>query len=480
MKNFNNGNGNGNSVKAEVKTQEVIKMNENNINNGNKATTVGENKIFKEVSTMTNVNNTLSNSVFSAQMEKEIAEFEKLTAYELMDIKTLRKREYSAQRLEKWWEWAIEAIDRTYLDSSKSVEEKEEEARRDAEMRLFEDTHVLDRDEERCMMEKRVRSGYEESDDSFWDEHMSDTQKRACNLMALFTIDKDIAANNTFYRKGIKNVPHEFHEVEVAITAFRAPGLVDTAFWAPRLRAMIDKIVAYQQNRQNVVVIQFNEIWAAFKAVVENYGIDNVPPVYKILYTWYYDHATKEEKRDFEEYLPKAMNRFSWVYTTGRSSSKYPIYNVWRNIALGRNINDAPDGVSPEFADKIRAYTDKAYALLFTEAREYSADELDDLEAKAMRYYREKFWEAKYLPKVGMDYNKLVKRASENETAWKILDRFDDMTDKDASEYAARVIKSRQAEMAKIRAQEPLRRYAEALIDAMCEGLNDDQDYSKR
>lgn len=447
----------------------------NNIGTNN---TVND-KIKKEESKMTN-NNVLSNSAFSAQMEREIAEFEKAQAYQLAVFMESRKREYRAQRLEKWWEKAIEASDRTYLDSSKSAEEKEEEARRDADNRLWEDCHALDRDEERCMMDKRVRNGYEESDDSFWDEHMTDIQRRACNLMALCTIDKDIAANNTFYRKGIKNVPNGFHEVEVAVTAFRAPGLVDAAFWAPRLRANIDKIVAYQKKTQDIVIIQFPEIWAAFKAVVENYGIDAVPPVYKMLYTWYYDHATKEEKRDFEEYLPKAMNRFSWVYTTGKSNSKYPIYNVWRNIALGRNLNDAPDGVSPEFADKIRAYTDKAYALLFTEAREYSADELDDLEAKAMRYYREKFWEAKYMPKVGMDYNMLVKRASENEMAWKILDAFDDMTDKDAAEYAARVIKSRQAEMAKIKAQEPLRKYAEALINAMCEGLNDDQDYSKR
>ena len=475
MKKVNNNN--GNSV-SNNKTHEVINMTrENNINNN--AMVNHNNK--KEEQKMTNVNNTLSNNAFDANMEKAIEEFEKVNSAELTEYIAARKREYRrAKQEEKDCETIAYYADRCYLDVSKTAEEKEAEARRDADERLWEACHVLDRDEERCMMDKRVRNGYEESDDAFWDAHMTDIQKRACNLMALCTIDKDIAANNTFYRKGIKNVPDGYHDVEVAVTAFRAPGLVDAAFWAPRLRANIDKIVTYQKQTQNVVIIQFPEIWASFKAVVENYGIDNVPPVYKMIYTWYYDHATKEEKRDFEEYLPKAMNRFAWVYTTGKSSSKYPIYNVWRNIALGRNINDAPDGVSPEFADKIRAYTDKAYALLFTEAKEYSDDEIDEMESKAMRYYREKFWEAKYLPKVGMDYNVLVKRASENEVAWKILDAFDDLTDKDAAAYAARVIKNRQAEMAKIRAQEPLRRYAEALIDAMCEGLNDDQDYSKR
>lgn len=449
------------------------KVNGNNIGSANGANSNSINQVSsknsKEVINMTRENSNGNNYGDARDFDDLVERYE---------ARVRAWRQY--MRTEKFWEKAIEALDRVYLDSSKSDDEKREEALKDAEMRLFEDTHILDRDEERCQMDKRVRNGYEESDDSFWDAHMSDTQKRACNLMALFTIDKDIAANNEFYRKNIKNVPNGFHDVEVAVTAFRAPGLVDAALWAPRLRAMIDKIVDHQKQTQDIVIIRFPEIWAAFKAVVENYGIDNVPPVYKMLYTWYYDHATKEEKRDFEEYLPKAMNRFSWVYTTGRSSSKYPIYNVWRNIALGRNLNDAPDGVSPEFADKIRAYADKAYALLFTEAREYSADELDDMEAKAMRYYREKFWEAKYLPKAGMDYTMLVKRASENEMAWKILDAFDDMTDAGAAEYAARVIKSRQDEMAKIKAQEPLRKYAEALIDAMCEGLNDDQDYSKR
>lgn len=437
MKNFKNANGNNVNSVASTNQKEVVKMTREN---------------FEKES-------------FDALMAQAEAEERKLRHEKEMD---------------RFYQEAIFYDERRYLDISKDAETKEEEARRDAENRLFEATHFLDRDAEKCQMDTRVRNGYEESNDSFWDDHMNDTQKRACNLMALFTIDKDIAANNTFYRKGIKNVPHEFHDIEVAITAFRAPGLVDAAFWAPRLRAMIDKIVAHQKATQRIVNIQFAEIWAAFKAVTENYGIDNVPPVYKMLYTWYYDHATREEKRDFEEYLPKAMNRFAWVYTTGKSNSKYPIYNVWRNIALGRNLNDAPDGVSPEFTDKILEYTDKAYALLFAEAREYSDDELDDMEARAMRYYREKFWEAKYLPKVGMDYNMLVKRASQNETAWKILDAFDDMTDAGAAEYAARVIKARQAEMAKIKAQEPLRRYAEALIDAMCEGLNDDQDYSKR
>ncbi len=451
-------NNNSNSVNNK-ETQEVINMTrENNINN-----TMVNNTNKKEENTMTREQ--YENESFDALMEQAAQEE--------------RKRQHEKE-MNRFYQEAIFYDERRYLDISKDPETKELEARRDADERLFESTHFLDRDAERCAMDIRVRNGYEESNDSFWDEHMNDIQKRACNLMALFTIDKDIAANNTFYRKGIKNVPNEFHDVEVAVTAFRAPGLVDAAFWAPRLRAMIDKIVEHQKATQRVVNIQFTEIWAAFKAVVENYGIDNVPPVYKMIYTWYYDYATKEEKRDFEEYLPKAMNRFAWVYTTGKSNSKYPIYNVWRNIALGRNLNDAPDGVSPEFADKILEYTDKAYALLFTESREYSADELDDMEAKAMRYYREKFWEAKYLPKVGMDYTMLVKRASENEVAWKILDAFDDMTDAGAAEYAARVIKARQAEMAKIKAQEPLRKYAEALIDAMCEGLNDDQDYSKR
>lgn len=436
---------------------------------------------------MNEKNNNINNQVNKNNKKEEIDmtkareqyEKESFDAFMEQAAQEERKRRHEKE-MNHFYRQAIDADERRYLDLSKSAEEKKEEARKDADERLFEFTHFLDIDAERCQMDKRVRNGYEESDDSFWDAHMSDTQKRACNLMALCTIDKDIAANNTFYRKGIKNVPGGYHEVEVAVTAFRAPGLVDAAFWAPRLRANIDKIVAYQKQTQDVVIIQFPEIWAAFKAVVENYGIDNVPPVYKMLYIWYYDHATKEEKRDFEEYLPKAMNRFAWVYTTGKSSSKYPIYNVWRNIALGRNINDAPDGVSPEFADKIREYADKAYALLFTEAKEYSDDELDEMEAKAMRYYREKFWEAKYLSKVGMDYGMLVKRASENEMAWKILDAFDDLTDAPAAEYAAKVIKARQAEMAKIKAQEPLRRYAEALIDAMCEGLNDDQDYSKR
>lgn len=450
---------NTNSVNNN-KTQEVITMTrESNINNN---------------AMVNNTNKKEENTMTREQFERE--SFDALVEQKAQEE---RKRQHEKE-MNRFYKEAIFYDERRYLDLSKDAETKELEARRNADERLFEDTHFLDRDAEKCKMDTMVRNGYEESKDAFWDEHMNDIQKRACNLMALFTIDKDIAANNTFYRKEIKNVPDGFHDVEVAVTAFRAPGLVDAAFWAPRLRAMIDKIVDHQKHTQRVVNIQFAEIWAAFKAVVENYGIDNVPPVYKMLYTWYYDHATKEEKRDFEEYLPKAMNRFAWVYTTGKSNSKYPIYNVWRNIALGRNLNDAPDGVSPEFADKIRAYTDKAYALLFTEAREYSADELDDLEAKAMRYYREKFWEAKYLPKVGMDYNMLVKRASENEMAWKILDAFDDITDKDAAEYAARVIKSRQAEMAKIKAQEPLRKYAEALIDAMVDGLNDDQDYSKR
>lgn len=457
MKKANN-NANTNSVNNN-KTQEVINMTrENNINN-----VMVNNNNKKEENTMTREQ--YGNESFDALME-QAAQAERMRQHE--------------KEMDKFYKEVIFYDERKYLDISKDAETKEEEARRDADNRLFESTHFLDRDAERCQMDTRVHSGYEESDDSFWDEHMNDIQKRACNLMALFTIDKDIAANNTFYRKSIKNVPDGFHDVEVAVTAFRAPGLVDAAFWAPRLRAMIDKIVEHQKTTQRVANIQFAEIWAAFKAVTENYGIDNAPPVYKMLYTWYYDHATKEEKRDFEEYLPKAMNRFAWVYTTGKSGSKYPIYNVWRNIALGRNINGAPDGVSPEFADRILAYTDKAYALLFTEAKEYSADELDDMEAKAMRYYREKFWEAKYLPKVGMDYTMLVKRASENETAWKILDAFDDMTDAGAAEYAARVIKARQAEMAKIKAQEPLKKYAEALIDAMLEGLNDDQDYSKQ
>lgn len=447
-----------------------------------KKATINSNPIGSANSANSNPINTVSSSKNSKEViDMTREQFERESFDALMAQAEAEERKLRHEKeMNRFYQEAIFYDERRYLDIGKDAETKELEARRDADNRLFESTHFLDRDAERCAMDIRVRNGYEESNDSFWDEHMNDIQKRACNLMALFTIDKDIAANNTFYRKGIKNVPSEFHEVEVAVTAFRAPGLVDAAFWAPRLRAMIDKIVAYQKQTQDVVIIRFPEIWAAFKAVVENYGIDNVPPVYKMLYTWYYDHATKEEKRDFEEYLPKAMNRFSWVYTTGKSNSKYPIYNVWRNIALGRNLNDAPDGISPEFADKIRAYTDKAYALLFTEAREYSADELDELEAKAMRYYREKFWEEKYLPKVAMDYSMLVKRASENEVAWKILDAFDDLTDAPAAEYAARVIKNRQAEMAKIKAQEPLKKYAEALIDAMCEGLNDDQDYSKR
>jgi hypothetical protein len=109
---------NNNSVKENKKQEEKIM--DKKINGNSNGNTVND-KIKKEESKMTN-NNVLSNSAFSAQMEKEIAEFEKAQAYQLAVFMESRKREYRAQRLEKWWEWAIEALDRTYLDSSKSAE----------------------------------------------------------------------------------------------------------------------------------------------------------------------------------------------------------------------------------------------------------------------------------------------------------------------------------------------------------------------